>query len=302
MIAKSDHTAGVELSAVAPPSTIRTYNKKVMLLLPWQKNVSPITSYCVMQLHDKRRTSSLLNFGDAFVAHTRNSCTDVFLQTDLEWCLMIDDDMLVPFGNANWFKNYTGWQWFPEPFASFNAIDRLMSHGKTLVGGLYFGKHGKGPPVFNEGAANSKEADFVRTCPIDLVKPTRWVGTGCMLIHRTVFEDIEKKFPYLARGPGGKGGQWFTSSEHTAMNWIDRTYEMLSKGPMDGNKAMKAYEMLTSAKSEARANSSLGMGEDVTLCVRAGEAGHQPHIDLGLVCGHIGNTIYGPRNTVTDKK
>ena len=35
------------------------------------------------------------------------------------------------------------------------------------------------------------------------------------------------------------------------------------------------------------------MGEDVTFCIRAAAAGHQPHVDLGLICGHQGSKIYG---------
>ena len=31
----------------------------------------------------------------------------------------------------------------------------------------------------------------------DEVVPVDWVATGCMLVHRTVFEDIQKKYPEL---------------------------------------------------------------------------------------------------------
>lgn len=268
-----------------------------MIVCPWQKQVSPITAFCTAQLNDKRRTTTLLNFGDAFVAHSRNSCVDVFLGSDLDYMLTIDDDMIVPFGNANWFKTYTGWSDYPEPFASFNAIDRLMSHEKTLVGALYFGKHRHGNPTYNEGAANKTEGDFARKGPHNLIKPTRWVGTGCMLIHREVFLAIEKRFPNLRRGPDGKGGQWFTSSEHHAMDDIRRVREFLEKGPHDGSKSIKAYEMILASEAKAKANSSLGMGEDVQFCIRAAESGHQPFIDMGLICGHLGTYCYGPYNT-----
>jgi hypothetical protein len=38
----------------------------------------------------------------------------------------------------------------------------------------------------------------------------------------------------------------------------------------------------------------LGSGEDVSFCLRAAAAGHQPHVDMGLVCGHIGYQCFGP--------
>jgi hypothetical protein len=265
-----------------------------MIVLPWMKQTNPMTAFCVMQLSDKRRTSSMLNFGDAFVSHSRNTCADLFLQSNMDWMLTIDDDMLVPFGNATWFNAHSGFN-LPEPFASLHAIDRLLSHGKTLVGGLYFGRHARGAkPVFNEGAANKVAEDDARNVPRDELRPTKWVGTGCMLIHRSVYEDIEKRFPLLARGPNKRGGHWFSSSEHTAMDYIDRTQKMLADGPMTGEKAAKAYEMLVRATSEAKAHSTLGMGEDVQFCTRAREAGHQPYVDFGLVLGHIGHCVYGP--------
>lgn len=276
-----------------PSQSIAVLQKKVLLIMPWQKNTNPMTAFCMMQLADKRRTSSMLNFGDAFVAHTRNTCADLFLESGMEWALWVDDDMVVPFGSSKWFRAHTGWENYPDPFASFNAIDRLLSHGKTLVGALYFGRHFGGPGVFNEGALNHPGLALAKKAPFDEIRPTRWVGTGCMLTHRSVFEDIERKFPLLARGPNKRGGQWFTSSEHTALDWIERTRKFLTDGPMDGLKAAKAHEMLERASAEARGNSSLGMGEDVTLCIRAKEAGHQPYVDFGLVCGHIGHCVFG---------
>lgn len=293
--AKSDHTEGPVLPPVFPSLNISTFTKKVMVVMPWQKQVSPITSYCVNQIMDRRRTASVLNFGDAFVAHSRNGCADLFLQSPCDYMLTIDDDMVVPFGNANWFNSFTKFG-FPEPFASLNALDRLMSHGKTLIGALYFGRHPHGPPVYNEGAANPKEAEYARRGPYNLIKPTKWVGTGCMLVHRSVFEDIEKRFPRLARGQNRLGGQWFTSSEMSLVDQLDKIKDALS-GPLSGEKAYKALTLVEGAVSAAKYENCLGCGEDVSFCMRALAAGHQPHIDMGLICGHLGHCVYGPRNT-----
>jgi hypothetical protein len=279
---------------MSPLNVVTPLKNRVMLVMPWHKNVSPQTSFCVTQLADKRRTSSLLNFGDAFVAHTRNTCADLFLASDFEWMLTIDDDMIVPFGNARWFNAHTAFD-FKEPFCSFNAIDRLLSHQKTLVGALYFGRWPKAGPVYGEGL-HTQELEFVKRAPMDVCKPTRWVGTGCLLIHRSVFTDIEKRFPNLSRGPNGKGGNWFSTSEHCAIDGIRQVREMLSSGPMTSEKCCRAYEMLLGLEQDAKANSSLGMGEDVSFCIRANQSGHQPHVDMGLVCGHIGSHVFGPSN------
>lgn len=284
-----DPTCGVEPIAVEPSSSVIFLQKKIMIALPWGKSTHPITSFCVSQLMDRRRATTALNFGDAFVAHSRNAIADLFLRSESDYLLMIDDDMVVPFGNAQWFNAYTGWN-LSKPFAGFNLIDRLLSSGKSLVGALYFGRYKDANPVYSEGIREREQ--ILKTAPYDLVKPTRWVGTGAILIHRSVFEDIEKKFPRLSRGADGKGGQWFTSSEHHAMDAIDRTRKFLSEGPMTGEKALKAYEMLESAAVDARSKSTLGVGEDVQFCLRAGEAGHQPYVDMGLLVGHLGHAVY----------
>jgi hypothetical protein len=282
---------------VAPASAGLVYNKKIVIVLPWWKQVSPITAFCVAQLIDRRRTATMMNFGDAFVAHSRNSCADAFLKTDCEWMLTIDDDMVVPFGHAQWYKTNTGFSDFPESFLKLNALDRLMSHKKTLVGALYFGRHPNGPPVYNEGAMTPQEADFARRAPHDLIKPTKWVGTGCMLIHRQVFEDIERKFPRLSRGADGRGGHWFTSTEASLVERIITLRNNLQGGALDGNKAYAALAGLEELLSRAKDENSLGVGEDVSFCMRAAVAGHQPYVDMGLVCGHLGSCSYGPRNT-----
>lgn len=295
----SDHTEGAPGLPAFPLSTIKVYDKKIMIVMPWSKTINPITAFSVMQLIDRRRAASMLNYGDAFIAHSRNGCADIFLQSNLDWMLTVDDDMLLPFGSAEWFRGHTGWKWYPEPFASFNALDRLMSHGKTLVGALYFGRHPGAPPVYAEGTGSAKEAEFARSGPHDLIKPTIWVGTGAMLIHRSVYEDVEKKYPRLRRNEIDKrGGQWFTSFEHKLLTGLDQIRDMLATGNMmTGEKAARAYEMLDALSKEVNHSTPISIGEDVIFCKRAKEAGHQPHVDMGLIAGHLGHCVYGPRNT-----
>jgi hypothetical protein len=295
----SDKTEGREIIPTFPSTTVTTFQKKVMIVLPWQKHVSPITSYCVGQLMDRRRTAGIINFGDAFVAHSRNSCADLFLQSPCDYMLTIDDDMVIPFGSAVWFNAHTGFN-LPEPYASLNAIDRLMSHGKSLVGALYFGRHQGARAVYNEAAAGEPENDYARGAPFNQLKPTKWVGTGCMLIHRTVFEDIEKRFPRIARGPNKLGGQWFTSTEVSLFDQMVQAKEAL-EGPLTGEKAYKALNLLEAATSTANRENVLGCGEDVSFCLRATAAGHRPYVDMGLICGHIGHCVYGPKNTGVKK-
>lgn len=293
----SDKSVGIDQVSVAPRTTVvaATMNKNVFLALPWQKTTNPLTAFSVSSLMDRRRMTAALNWGDAYVCHSRNTCADLFLGTECEWMLTIDDDVVLP-GSPVWFNANTRFN-LPEKFAGMNVLDRLLSHKKSLVGGLYFGKHPYGKPMYSEGAAIPSEEDYAHTAPIDLVKPTRWVATGCLLIHRTVYLDIEKRFPRLARKADGKGGNWFTPSEDSALEWIDKCRIELSSSPLNGEKALKVYQMLEQASNEARRDSCLGMGEDVAFSVRAAKSGHQPHVDMGLVLGHVGYQVYGPGNT-----
>lgn len=291
---KFDSTVGIDIAAVAPSKRVVMLQDKVMLCLPWMKQISPITSFCVGQLADRRRAQVALNFDDSYVIHSRDSLTDAFLATEgAEWMLTIDDDQVVSFGNASWFRSFTRWQNFPEPFASFNVLDRLLSHGKTLVGAFYCGRHPDANPVYGEGA---KEREYALKGPYDLCKPTAWVGTGCLLVHKSVYLDIEKKFPRLARGPNGRGGHWFSPSEDYALDAIDRARAVLSNGAMTGEKAFEAYQILEGADTRIRTRSRLGAGEDVTFCRRAADAGHTPHVDMGCWVGHLGFACYPLRN------
>src|SRR6185295_15850964 len=126
----------------------------------------------VGQLCDRRRKAALLNFGAAFVVHSRNKCADAFLSSPLEWMLQIDDDMVIPFGDAKWYRNATGFP-FAQKFLEFNALGRLLSHKKTVVGALYSGRYPKSSLMYNE-ASNPEENAWARKRPHDMIKPTKW--------------------------------------------------------------------------------------------------------------------------------
>src|SRR4029079_15727126 len=124
-VMEPDPTVGIDLTPVKTPDKVAFLKKKVMLALPWGKSVHPITAFCVSQLVDRRRgVTSVLNFGYAFISHSRNGIACAFLKSDCEYLFMTDDDMVLPFGSAEWYRNFTGWLSYPEPFASFNIIDR----------------------------------------------------------------------------------------------------------------------------------------------------------------------------------
>lgn len=271
---------------------------RVAILCPFYKETNPLTMVSLLRLVDKTRMQVLLNYGDAFIAHSRNKLAEQFLRTDAEWAFTVDDDVILPCGNAKWFNEVTGFN-LPEELAGRTALDRLLSHGKTLVGGLYFGRWRNGKPMYAEG---QQDSEWVRKVP-DVCKPTRWVATGAMLIHRSVFEDIERKFPQLARDSEGNHSNFFTSSEHDLTAAVEEVANLLNEeltvgdGTSDARIA-KARSILARAQAMSNRHSRLGTGEDVIFCTRAAQAGHQPHVDCGLLCGHVGAYVYGPKKVV----
>lgn len=268
--------------------------KEVCLVLPWYRETNPMTAFSVFNLIDREKVALMLKFGDAFIPHVRNSLAEQFLKSKIEWMLTVDDDMVIPCGQGEWFNQITGFE-LPIQSAALNSIERLRSHGKTLVGGLYFGRWKHGNPVFAEG--NRPEVNrLARTAPRNEIVPTKWVGTGCLLVHRSVFLDIEKTFPHLARDEKGANGHWFTSSEHDLRSAANNALDVLSDPTVTPEaRVAAARKIVSDATDKSQYHSGLGVGEDVIFCTRALQAGHQPYVDFGLVCGHGGHFIYGPK-------
>lgn len=256
--------------------------RQVMLCLPWYKTTNPRTAFSLMSMVDRRRMAVSLDFGDAFVAHSRNKLAAGFLRTKMEWALFVDDDNVPPFGNAALYNSFTGFD-LPDKFAGVHGIDRLMSHGKTLIGGLYRGRWPSSGPVFGEGPSFQR---YLEEGPRDEIQKTQWVGFGFVLVHRTVFEDMEKAFPDLARESDGSGGNWFTSSEHDLVKAVD---EALA----EHRDPARMREILELGQAKAAKNSNLGVGEDVIFCRRAAQAGHPCYVDLGCIVAHLGEFPYG---------
>lgn len=273
------------MSAPETPVTPQLWEgKSVYIALPWYKTTNPRTAFSLMAMLDRRRMAVSLDFGDAFVAHSRNKLADGFLRTKFEWMLMVDDDSVPPFGNAALYNSFTGFD-LDEKFAGLNGIDRLLSHNKTIVGGLYRGRWTHGKPIFAEGGQIQK---WIESGPKDELRPTKWVGFGFVLLHRTVFLDIEKSFPHLARKADGTGGNFFTSSEHDMRHAV----ETILNSP-DDLSGSDLRENLRRAMQTSDRNSNLGVGEDVQFCRRAAQAGHTTFIDLGCIVGHLGEHCFG---------
>jgi hypothetical protein len=170
--------------------------RDVFVGFPCYKTTNPATAWSLVALaldfgRDKIRFD--MEIGDAMIYHARNRLAEKFLETDAKWCLMIDDDIIPAIGRPGFLRNMCR---IPENITDKtlerHVLHRLMGAGKTLIGGAYFGRQ-KGGRLMSDLTNRENDAKT----HADIVSPCKWVGTGCILIHRKVFEDIKKTQPEL---------------------------------------------------------------------------------------------------------
>jgi hypothetical protein len=222
--------------------------RDIFVGFPCYKTTNPVTAFALIAMaldfgKDKIRFD--MSIGDAMIYHSRNKIAQKFLETDAKWLLMIDDDIIPCIGRPNWMRStVSNARTLPDAPLQRHVLQRLIGANKTLIGGAYFGRQKDAPLMCSDRSLEPKARAYQ-----DEVAPVDWVATGCMLVHRKVFQDIEEKFPEL-------------------------------KSPI-ANGEFDFFHPINSVT-----------GEDVSFCKRAKEAGHQPHIDLGLPVFHVGYKTY----------
>lgn len=176
-------------------------SKNLSILFPTYRYTNPATAWTLVAFAldlGREKISMDMEFGDGQIDNARNLLAHRFLETKQEWSLWLDDDMVAPIGRGSWFKSICGLPPnFPDAIASQHAINRLMSHGKKIVGGTYYGRNASGKPIFAEARINPQVASDARAMKPRLV-PSQWCGTGCLLVHRDVYLSIQERFPELA--------------------------------------------------------------------------------------------------------
>jgi len=171
--------------------------RDLMVGFPCYKTTNPVTAFSMIAMaldfgRDKIRFD--MSIGDSMVYHSRNRLAEKFLQTDAKYLLMMDDDIIPCIGRPAWMRSTVqSAQNVPDLPLQRHIIHRLLNSGKTLIGGAYFGRQEGADLMCSDQtlAESAKRYD-------DIVAPVNWIGTGCLLIHRSVFDDIKKKYPELA--------------------------------------------------------------------------------------------------------
>ena len=160
---------------------------------PWYKTTNPVTAACAFSVgqdfgKDKLRMD--MSIGDSKIEHARNRLAHKFLETDAKWLLMIDDDIIPSIGRPIWMRHWVhAARTLQDTPLQRHFLHRLIGANKTLVGGAYFGRQEGGAIMCSDLTLAPRAKEYE-----DKVIPVDWVATGCMLIHRKVFQDIREKY------------------------------------------------------------------------------------------------------------
>ena len=148
---------------------------------------------------------------DTMITRSRNMLAKRFLDSGCTWSLWLDSDMVPPINNASWYHWLTNCSAVPEESCSFDVLGRLLGSSKAVVGGVYASRKWRGAlviqPEIHPRSAQDKELckEIRRGTARDLVE-VDWIGFGCALVHRQVFEEVQRNFPQLA--PQTEFGPW----------------------------------------------------------------------------------------------
>ena len=239
-------------------------NAKISIGVPYYGQLSGEWTFQTMQLAagiaKEHTLCDIIASGVMTADHNRNLIAEEFLKSDAEWLLWIDSDTIVPGG----------------------AVERMLSHGRTLVSGMYYGKNEPHNPI----AYHIYNGAFA---PVD--QTTRWevgeilevdaTGMGCMLTHRSVYEDIKKNYRVM-QGHGG--------NVHLIHNddFVEQDLQLQLY-----NKAVNNVwnEKLTEPKLKDLRFPFFMVEhvrtEDMFFFEKTARVGHKPVLDTSVECGHL---------------
>lgn len=174
------------------------WSRNVVMLFPVAGDVNPHVLFSVLAQIRKQPQIGFEFQADTVIQHARNLLVQRFLKSEAEWSWWHDADMVCPFGDPGFFKERLGIKASEElrKNGSQMAVHRLMSHGKTIVGGTYKQRKRGGSYL---GITDALASELELSGPKNQIVDVPFVGTGCALIHRKVYTDIMEKFP--ERGP-----------------------------------------------------------------------------------------------------
>lgn len=148
---------------------------------------------------DAERKGHITQYGDCIalqssprIASARNEIVAKFLSLNVDWLFMVDADMVF------------------APDVVDRLVESATENDLTILGGLAFVYHkasGKVEPTLKILTGTDPiQFETAWNFPPDSVVKVDATGAACVLIHKTVFEDVERKH-------GESQYPWFAESE-----------------------------------------------------------------------------------------
>ena len=195
---------------------------------------------------------------DTVIHRSRNMLAHRFLQSGATWSLWIDSDMAAPIKNPDWYKWISGSQNIPEEYTNYDVLERLLSSGKAIIGGVYASRKYRGQLVIQPEIRPRHHEDKllcneIRRGSARGLADVDWIGFGCALVHREVFLEVQRQFPQLA--PESEFAPW-------------RFFQP------QGDE-----------------------GEDEAFCRRVKQCAIPISLDTQLICPHLGTIAFMPEMT-----
>jgi hypothetical protein len=140
---------------------------------------------------------------DTMVHRSRNMLAHRFLKSGATWSLWIDSDIAAPIKNPSWYKWISGAANVPEEYTNYDVLERLLSSGKAIIGGIYASRKFRGqlviqPEIRPRHHEDKLLCEQIRRGSARGIIEVDWIGFGCALVHREVFLEVERQFPDLA--------------------------------------------------------------------------------------------------------
>jgi hypothetical protein len=192
---------------VVASSNGQTIKGAIAFCCPTDRDFPPVTMECFSVLIRNHQMPIVLK-SDTLLVRGRNLIAERFLRTKAEWSFWADSDMILPMGNAEWFKDKSKITNLRAEQYGFDAVKRLMSHHQDIVGAVYASRTEGSQLVIQPDLEprndNDKTlSDLVRKNQAYGLKEVGWLGFGCVLVHRRVFEAVGRTDPEIRSGKAG---------------------------------------------------------------------------------------------------
>jgi hypothetical protein len=195
---------------------------------------------------------------DTMITRSRNMLAHRFLQTGVTWSLWVDGDIAAPIANADWYREVTRSELVPDEMCRYDALNRLESGAKAIIGGVYAARKWHGqlviqPEIHPRHHEDKLLCNDIRKGTARGLVAVDWIGFGLALVHREVFLELQRRFPDLA-----------PKTEREPWGFFDTQGDM---------------------------------GEDEAFCQRVRACSIPIWLDTQLICGHVGSMAFLPEHT-----